>query len=671
MSSAAATCGCPAPYVGPPLTATCGAGQFLVFMGLLDGYLRAQCDVADPCGRVSCRSAPRDLDYDFVVVGGGSGGAVAAARLSEVPGWRVLLLEAGGDEPPGSQVPSMVLNYHGGELDWNYSTEPETAACQGYPGKRCKWVRGKVLGGCSVLNGMMYLRGHPKDYDYWAAAGNPGWGYRDVLPYFLKSEDNRELGEVDAAFHGSGGPLTVQRFPDRPAMADHILQAGRELGYGVSRDLNGANFTGFAIAQAKNRNGSRVSSARAFLRPARGRPNLDVMLNSTVTRVLIDEKTKQARGVEFVLNGQKRSVRVSKEVIVAGGAVNSPQILLLSGVGDKQHLAEVGVPLRHHLPGVGKNLMNHVAFFVSFLARNETSRYDLDWAAATEYLLKRSGPMSSTGLSQVTAKLSTKYADPSGDDPDLQMFFAGYLAGCAKTGEVGARMDDGPRSVSISPVVLHPKSRGRISLRSADPLAPPLIRANYLTHRDDVNTLVEGVKIAVRLGATRALARYGLELDRSAPPGCDMPFGSDAFWECAVRQFTGPENHQAGTCKMGPDSDPDAVVDSSLRVRGVKGLRVMDASVMPALVSANTAATIMMIAEKGADMVKEVWKQGSVTSRAGWAGHWPGGRDHGWPGKPAAAGWSAPGWRRNSPGANRLRDVAASSGNPGWNSWTG
>ncbi|KAJ8939680.1 hypothetical protein NQ314_011043 [Rhamnusium bicolor] len=247
-------CGCSAPYIGPPLDNTCGGGAFILFMGLLDTFIRNKCEISELCGRVNPRQQP-DPEYDFVVIGGGSGGATAAGKLSGVSKWKVLLIEAGGDEPPGTQVPSMVISYHGNpHLDWNYKTEPEPQACQGFPEKRCDWPRGKVLGGCSVLNGMMYTRGTPRDYDNWAAAGNKGWGYKDILPVFKSFEDNKEIGTlVDAKYHGSGGPLTTTRFNHQPDMAYDVLEAAREIGYPVVKDLNGAEYSGFTIAQSNTR----------------------------------------------------------------------------------------------------------------------------------------------------------------------------------------------------------------------------------------------------------------------------------------------------------------------------------------------------------------------------------------------------------------------------------
>ncbi|KAJ4426710.1 hypothetical protein ANN_26508 [Periplaneta americana] len=480
----------------------------------------------------------------------------------------------------------------------------------------------QVLGGCSVLNGMMYLRGHPRDYDDWARAGNTGWSYQDVLPYFIKSEDNQQVNEMERGFHGVGGLLTVTQFPYRPPLADAILQAGQELGYPADVDLNGKSYTGFIVAQTTSRNGSRLSSARAFLRPARDRPNLTVILNATATKVLIDPATKTANGVQFVKNGEKMTAWARKEVVLSAGAINSPQLLLLSGVGPKEELAKVGVPLVHDLKGVGRNLHNHVAVFINFIT-NQNSTYDLDWATATEYMLKRRGPLSSTGMSQVTAKLNSKYADASGDHPDVQLFFGGYLANCAKSGTV-AEFDDSDadkkRRISVSPVVLHPKSRGYLTLKSSNPMDPPRMYANYLSDPADMATLLDAINITLRLGQTKVLReRFGFRLDMTPLPSCAQrySFGTDGYWECFARTATGPENHQAGSCKMGPSNDPMAVVDPELKVYGIKNLRVMDAAIMPAVISGNTNAPAMMIGEKGADMIKKRWLSEDVNNRFG------------------------------------------------------
>ncbi|XP_030373851.1 glucose dehydrogenase [FAD, quinone] isoform X2 [Scaptodrosophila lebanonensis] len=608
MSAATSSCDCLVGVpTGPTLASTCGGSAFMLFMGLLEVFIRSQCDLEDPCGRASSRfrSEP-DYEYDFIVIGGGSAGSVVASRLSEVPQWKVLLIEAGGDEPVGAQIPSMFLNFVNSDIDWRYNTEPEPMACLSSMEQRCFWPRGKVLGGTSVINGMMYIRGNREDYDEWAALGNPGWAYKDVLPFFMKSEDNQELDVVGSEYHAKGGLMPVGKFPYNPPLSYAILKGGEEMGFSV-QDLNGQNSTGFMIAQMTARNGIRYSSARSFLRPARMRSNLHILLNTTVTKILIHPHTKNVLGVEVSDQfGSMRKIMVKKEVVLSAGAVNSPQILLLSGVGPKEDLLKVNVRPVHNLPGVGKNLHNHVAYFTNFFI-DDADTAPLNWATAMEYLLFRDGLMSGTGISDVTAKFATRWAERP-DIPDLQLYFGGYLASCARTGQVGELLSNSSRAIQIFPAVLNPKSRGYITLRSADPLDPPRIFANYLTDERDVKTLVEGIKFAIRLSQTSPLKQYGMRLDKTVVSGCEShAFASDAYWECAVRQNTGPENHQAGSCKMGPLHDPMAVVNHELRVHGVRGLRVMDTSIMPKVTAGNTHAPAVMIAEKGAYLLKRAW----------------------------------------------------------------
>lgn len=355
------------------------------------------------------------------------------------------------------------------------------------------------------------------------------------------------------------------------------------------------------------------------------------MLNSTATKVVVSNRNgkKVVTGVEFVFNKATHRVNVRKEAVLSAGAINSPQILLLSGIGPKSELDRVSVRQVHELPGVGRNLHNHATFYLTFLLRKQRATNDLDWATALDYILYRTGPMSSTGMSQLTARINSKYADPSGSFPDLQIFFAGYLAHCAKSGEINAPLDssnpDLPKELTISPVVLHPKSRGYLTLKSKNPLEPPQMYANYLTEPEDVSTLIEGIRVTQRLANTTVLKnKYGIELMKEEYGDCNKnhKFDSDEYWECAVRHSTGPENHQAGSCKMGPSSDRLAVVNPKLQVYGIDGLRVMDASVMPAVVSGNTHATVVMIAERGVDFIKERWSapRSNVLERSGFAG---------------------------------------------------
>ncbi|TGZ54850.1 Uncharacterized protein DBV15_01942 [Temnothorax longispinosus] len=592
---------CPISHLGPSLTQSCSGSQYLTFMTILDMLVRSQETISQSCERVRSRSPP-EYYYDFIVIGGGSAGAVVASRLSDIPEWKVLLLEAGPDEPPGADVPSMVAMFLGSDIDWQYQTTNEMNACLSTGGS-CSWPRGKNLGGTSVHNGMMYIRGHAKDFDNWAAMGNLGWSWRDVLPYFMCSENNTEIHRIGRKYHSTGGLLTVERFPWKPAIADDILAAAVEKGYPISEDLNGDQFTGFTVAQTTSKSGVRMSSASAFLRPIRHRRNLHISLNATATKIMIENN--KAVGVEFYQDGELRVARATKEVIASGGAVNSPQLLLLSGIGPKEHLQAVNVTVVKDLPGVGENLHNHASYTLSWTI-NQPNLYDLNWASATEYIAFQKGPMSSTGLSQLTGMLSSAYTTP--DHPDIQLFFGGYQAACATTGEVGATMNGNGRSISMSPTMTHPRSKGQLRLASNNPFAKPIIWGNYFNDPMDVTILVEGIEVALSLANTSAMAKYNMTLNNRPLPVCSQyPYLSKEYWACAVRQDTGPENHQAGSCKMGPHNDPMAVVDNRLRVYGIRNLRVADTSIMPQVTSSNTAAPAMMIGEKAAAYIKSDW----------------------------------------------------------------
>lgn len=610
-------CGCTPAYLGPSLLDVCAGSAFLVFMTLVESVIRDTCTISEICERITPTLIP-DEEYDFVVIGGGSGGATVAGRLSEVSDWKILLLEAGIEEPPATQVPMYVSIFSSDQYsDWHYKTEPEPQACLGYAEQRCSWPRGKMLGGTSTINGMMHTRGTPADFDGWAAAGNEGWGYEDVLPWFKYSEDNLQVGTlVDSAYHGTGGVVTVSRFNNQPDLAWDILKAAEEIGLPVSDDVDGAQFTGFAVAQADNKDGVRLSSARAFLRPARNRANLNVMINSTATRILIsaDDESKKVTGVEFVYNDVTYTVKVNKEVIVSAGAINSPQVLLLSGIGPKEVLDEVGIEQVHELPGVGRNLSNHVSFTLMYDLTNIKDTNILSMDTLLEYVENRQGPLSSTGMSQVTARLNSKYADPSGNDPDIQLFFRGYTQRCTQNSSADAPQDpsnpDATRTLGISPVNLHAESRGYIALRSSDPFEAPVMVANYLTAPGDIDVLVEGIRIIQNLTRSDTLvSKYGIQLQDTTYGDCAElnEFDSDDFWKCAIRYSTGPENHQASSCRMGPSSDEYAVVDNQLSVYGIDGLRIADASVMPKVVSGNTHPTIVMIAERTVDFIKSTW----------------------------------------------------------------
>ncbi|KAK6640560.1 hypothetical protein RUM44_012256 [Polyplax serrata] len=598
-----------------------GTGLWLIPL-LIAGLAYYRYDSLDPESR-PIDQYPLYKEYDFIVVGAGSAGAVVASRLSEIPEWKVLLLEAGPDENEISDVPALAAFLQLSRIDWQYKTEPTGRACLGMKGGRCNWPRGKVLGGSSVLNYMVYVRGNRKDFEHWEALGNAGWGYEDALYYFKKSEDNRNPYLARSKYHSRGGYLTVQEAPWRTPLSLAFVQAGQELGY-ENIDVNGASQTGFMLAQGTLRRGSRCSTAKAFLRPVRLRKNFHTAMKSHVIKVLIDPKTNKAYGVLFVRNGVKQIVYARKEVILSGGAINSPQLLMLSGVGPRQHLEKLKIPVLQDLK-VGENLQDHVGLGgMTFLIDKPVSIVQDRFQTVpitTHYVINERGPMTSLGGLEAVAFINTKYANLSDNWPDIQYHFAP----ASVNSDAGLRVrkilgltDRLYNAVyrpianhdvfTILPLLLRPKSRGWIRLRSANPFHYPLIHANYFDHPLDIATLVEGAKIAAKLGESNSFRRFNSRLHKTQIPGCrQFPFGTDEYWECAIRHISMTIYHPVGTCKMGPEWDQDAVVDPRLRVYGIQGLRVIDASIMPTIVSGNTNAAVIMIGEKGADLIKEDW----------------------------------------------------------------
>jgi len=526
-------------------------------------------------------------EADYVIVGAGSAGCVMAARLSEDPSTKVILLEAGGeDKNMWIHIPlGFGKTFADPRVNWCYETEPDPGA----GGRKIFWPRGKVLGGSSSINGMVYIRGQHEDFDHWRQLGNPGWGSGDVLPYFRRAE-HQTRGEDE--FHATGGPLCVSDVKDGHPLAEAFIKACADAGYQRNDDFNGRDQEGVGYHQTTTRDGKRCSTAVGYLHPVRNRSNLQVLTGAHTQKVLFDGK--RAVGVAFRQDGGNRSVRARKEVILCGGAIGSPQILMLSGVGPQDHLAEFGIPEVHHSPGVGQNLQDHYSAPIKLkcpfpITLNDVMRSNFKkLKAGLDYFMFRRGPLTViTGDAALFARTRPELATP-----DIKLSIATFSAN---------RPQDGLHPWSGFTVIayqLRPESRGEIRLKSANPAEAPAMRPNYLSTLTDQRTIVDGLKLGRGLLASSHIRNY---IESEYVPGPNI--ATDEQLLTYARENGGTVFHPTSTCKMG--SDTMAVVDAELRVRGIDGLRVVDASVMPTVVSGNTNAATIMIAEKASDMIRQ------------------------------------------------------------------
>ena len=533
-------------------------------------------------------------DYDYIIVGAGSAGSVLANRLSKNPSNSVLLIEAGGsDRRFYIQMPiGYGKTYHQKAVNWMYMAEPSPEA-----GNRSSyWPRGKVLGGSSSINAMVYVRGNPKDFDDWHKAGNPGWSYSELLPYFKRMESWQNGGDK---YRGSEGPLNVSDVSSQlHPLCQNFIAAGEEIGLSFNPDMNGEEQEGVGHYQITTHLGRRMSTSRAYLRPVMKRKNLTVIMKAQVTRILF--KGNQAVGVEFKKNKIIQQVKANREVILSAGAVNSPQLLLISGVGPESVLMDAKVPIVHHSPAVGKNLQDHLGVSYFYKSKVPTLNDQLRpwWGKLLQgarYILTRTGPLS-LSVNQSGGFVRTRVGLKS---PNIQLYFSPVSYSLEPPGRRAMLNPDPFSAVLLGVSNCKSNSRGQIRIKNDNPMEPPIIEPNYLSHKDDVRDLLDGVKLLRKLAQTKSFSKVIYDEFR---PGPDCKSDSELIEDIKENAWT--VFHPSSTCRMGPDPLKN-VVDSSLKVYGIKGLRVADASVFPELISGNINAATIMIGEKASDLILE------------------------------------------------------------------
>jgi len=519
-----------------------------------------------------------NAEYDFIVIGAGTAGIMTAVRLSEIPNIKVLLIEAGSHENLYMDIPLITPIFQFTDINWNYRSKPSDTYCLGMKDKRCNLPRGKVLGGSSVLNYMIASRGIPEDYDRWAEMGNEGWAYKDVLKYFKKLETINIPGLQDTTYHGIHGPIHIST-TYHTTLGKTFIKAIQELGYPLI-DYNNGHKIGFSYLQTTIMNGTRMSSNRAYLHPAQNRHNLHVMIRSTARKVLIDRKTNRAIGVEYDKNNKIKYVFAKKEVILCAGAIGSPQLLMLSGIGPSKDLSELGIDVFWDAP-VGENLMDHIGFFgLTWLLEAPlgiSSRFlNPTQPDLKEFFINRSGVFTIPGACEVLGFINTKHPRNHSALPDIELLFSSRAFRSSVIMQLVTGLNDQICQAwskyifyngwNIQPILMKPKSRGRIRLLANDVNIHPEIELNYFSDPDDIKSMIDGIRTAIKISQTETMQALHTQFLNDMP-GCEKhEYDSNDYWECAIRTLSSTFYHISGTCKMGLKEDPTAVVDPKLKV---------------------------------------------------------------------------------------------------------
>ncbi|XP_023952473.2 glucose dehydrogenase [FAD, quinone] [Bicyclus anynana] len=588
---------CPVPFSG--ITGD-------LFLQAVTAVIAAHCSILDgytwpPDSAINVIDKGSNIQYDFIIVGAGTAGSLFASQLSNIyPSWSILLIEAGDDPGIDSEIPAFLFLNQNSSYDWFYKTYPDGQSCLGFRNRSCIWSKGKGLGGSSSINAMIYLRGHPEDFMDWETSGNNGWGYKDLIKYFEKQEELFNI--TDSAFPGY-----------QNEWYDVIDKAWEELGFTANNYRNHETIIGTKKARILTQNGKRSNTAKVYFNKLG--ENVVIMKNTKVEKVLLNKKTKQALGVHIRhQSGKSMDIIAKKEVVLAAGSIATPQLLLLSGIGPRKHLELLNIDCLLNLP-VGKNLQDHLFFPLFFKTNmnNELPR-DLINILLLQYMVTRTGPFSNIGLTDYMSFINT---NNDSDYPDIQFhhtYFTKndnfvlkpYLFGVGYSDEIVQAIEALNKKqdmLGIYPTLLKPKSRGEILLSKSD-LSKPIIKTNYFQHPDDLVTLIKAINFVQKLEKTSSFKALGIELLNVKIQGCHNYSYTDAYWECYIRHMATTVYHPVGTTKMGPEQDGSSVVGRDLIVHGLRNLRIVDASIMPKIPSANTMAATLALAQKAVDIIK-------------------------------------------------------------------